>query len=201
MKAHWENIYENKGDKEVSWYQDVPETSLNFIAEFISDKTDNIIDVGAGNSNLIISLLNQGFSSLTALDVSGNALKRTKNKIGPKASHINWVESNILTYKPQHKFALWHDRAVFHFLTKQKDIKEYINLLTENLEKSGYFILSTFSENGPLKCSGLAISRYNKEDLIELFGENFKLLACHTENHTTPFETEQNFIYAVFQKK
>jgi len=201
MKSHWENIYDKKGDEEVSWYQEVPITSLELVNKYSASKEDKIIDVGAGNANLIIELVDKEYSNLSALDISKNALKRTKNKLGSKAEKISWIVSDILEYKSDEEFTIWHDRAVFHFLTKEEDIKIYSDLMSDKIKKGGVLILATFSKEGPLKCSGLEISQYNKEGLIDIFGEDFELLESFTENHITPFETNQDFIYTVWRRK
>ncbi len=201
MKSHWENIYSKKGDQEVSWYQETPSSSLDLINKNSIDKESDLIDVGAGNSNLIIELNKQGFKNLTALDISGKALERTKEKLGPKADEINWVETDILDFEPDKTFDVWHDRAVFHFLTNENEIKQYVDLVSKNLSPGGLFILSTFSSEGPLKCSGLEISQYNEAQLVKLFGTSFELKSCFTKDHITPFSTKQNFIHAVFSKK
>lgn len=201
MKSHWENIYEKKEDQEVSWYQEKPITSLNLMNKYTNSKDESIIDVGAGNSNLVIELLNSGYNSLTALDISSNALKRTQEKLGEKANDISWVASDILNYSTSNQFKLWHDRAVFHFLTSAKEVNNYINIVYNNILNDGYFILSTFSKDGPLKCSGLEISQYNEVELIELFRDKFELVESFTENHVTPFNTNQDFIWVVFWKK
>ena len=201
MKSHWENIYSKKGDQEVSWYQETPSSSLDLINKNSIGKDSEIIDVGAGNSNLIIELNKQGFKNLTALDISGKALERTKEKLGPKADEINWVETDILDFEPDKTFDVWHDRAVFHFLTDETEIKQYVDLVSKSLSSRGLFILSTFSSEGPLKCSGLEISQYNEAQLVELFGTSFDLKSCFTKDHITPFDTKQNFIHAVFSKK
>mgnify|MGYP002713015709 CR=1 FL=1 len=200
-KQHWENVYTTKNDGEVSWYQEKPTTSLKVITNLNLTKEANCIDIGGGNSNLIGELQNQDYSNLSVLDISEKALERTKTKLGKKANLVNWIVSDIINFKPKLLFDVWHDRAVFHFLTKPEDITNYVKLVGASIKTNGYFILATFSKTGPLKCSGLDISQYNKEELIELFKENFKLVNSFEEVHQTPFNTEQNFIYAVFQKK
>lgn len=201
MKSHWENIYENKEDTEVSWYQESPETSLNLIMKYHNTVHDKFIDVGAGNSNLTSELLGKGFNDLTALDISKNALNRTMKKLKEKSSLVNWVPSNILEFHTTEKFDIWHDRAVFHFLKSDEDVQQYINLVSQSINQNGHFILSTFSKDGPIKCSGLEISQYNIDELNQLFSHDFDLVESFTENHITPFNSNQDFIYTVWKKK
>ncbi len=200
-KQHWENVYNTKNDDEVSWYEENPKTSLNLINELGLAHEAAIIDIGGGNSNLIGTLQKQEFSKLFVLDISAQALERTKNKLGKNATSIQWIVADILDFKPNQLFDVWHDRAVFHFLTTKNDIATYVNLVSKSINKDGYFILATFSKSGPLKCSGLDISQYNKEELLTLFSKEFNLINSFEEVHQTPFETEQNFIYTLFQKK
>jgi 2-polyprenyl-3-methyl-5-hydroxy-6-metoxy-1,4-benzoquinol methylase len=200
-KQHWENVYETKSDDEVSWYEETPATSLSLITDLNLNKDAVIIDVGGGNSNLIGKLQQQGFSKLSVLDISKKALERTKYKLEQKAEKIQWIVSDILDFQPNQQYDLWHDRAVFHFLTQSEDIDSYVELVSQSVKKNGYFILATFSKSGPLKCSGLKISQYDKETLLGLFNAEFNLIKSFEEVHHTPFNSEQNFIYNLFQKK
>lgn len=201
MKEHWENIYANKGDQDVSWYQAIPTTSIQLIENHLHQKEKPVIDIGGGNSNLTSELTKKGFSKLNVLDISKNALERTSKKLGEKSNQINWINSNVLELKSDIKYSLWHDRAVFHFLTTQQEKEAYKQVLLNLLDQNGIFILSTFSKSGPLKCSGLNISQYDIEDFNELFSDSFELIETFTEDHTTPFDTTQNFIYSVWRKK
>jgi cyclopropane fatty-acyl-phospholipid synthase-like methyltransferase len=199
-KQHWENVYETKGDLEVSWYQDVPNESLELVAELKLEKEAAIIDVGGGNSNFTAELLKKGYSNLSILDISQKALNRTKEKIGSTAN-VDFIATDILDFKPKTLFDLWHDRAAFHFLTEEKQIQQYADLVSNSIVSGGFFILSTFSTSGPLKCSGLEISQYSKEKLEYLFKNTFEMVKSFETVHATPFDTEQNFIYAVFRKR
>ena len=200
-KQHWENVYETKSDDEVSWYEETPTTSLSLISDLNLNKDAVIIDVGGGNSNLIEKLQLQDFSNLSVLDISKKALERTKYKLRQKAKNIQWIVSDILDFQPNQKYDVWHDRAVFHFLTESEDIDNYVQLVSQSIKKNGFFILATFSKSGPLKCSGLEISQYDKETLLDLFNAEFNLIKSFEEVHHTPFDSEQNFIYSLFQKK
>ena len=200
-KEHWENVYENKGDQEVSWYEELPSTSLSLIKKHYTSQDTKIIDVGGGNSNLTKELLKSGYQNLSVLDISAKALEKTKEKLGTSAIAVEWIVSDITEFETTKTYNLWHDRAVFHFLTTEEDKSSYLNTIKQSLSHGGIFILATFSKNGPLKCSGLEISQYDKEGLLELFGNDFELLESFEEDHTTPFNTLQNFIYTVWQRK
>ncbi|MEZ4773784.1 MAG: class I SAM-dependent methyltransferase [Bacteroidia bacterium] len=200
-KDHWENVYETKSDQEVSWYQEIPDTSLNLINSLSLDKEDSIIDIGGGNSNLVSELSKKGFTNLSVLDISAKSLERTKSKLGQKSTEIQWIVSDILEFQPPQQYSLWHDRATFHFLIHENDILQYVNIVSKAIKKEGYLIVATFSASGPKKCSGLEITQYSKEKLQSLFHESFELIQSFEEVHKTPFETEQNFVYTIFKRK
>ena len=197
-KEHWENIYSTKGMQEVSWFQQVPETSLALIQKVAPAKDAAIIDVGGGDGFLADNLLELGYTNITVLDISENAINRAKARVGKSAEKVKWIVSDITKFVPEQQYAVWHDRAVFHFLTKEKDINSYKELV--NSAVSGYFVLATFSDEGPNKCSGLEICKYSELDLKKQFEEAFKVVDSFKENHNTPFETIQNFTFSVFQK-
>jgi len=198
-KEHWESVYETKTPQQVSWTQETPKTSLDFIASLNVKKTARIIDIGGGDSKLVDYLLDDGYKNITVLDISKNALERAKKRLGDRAELVHWVVSDITTFKPDTSFDVWHDRAAFHFLTSPKDINNYIKLTEKVI--SGYMILGTFSKNGPEKCSGLTISQYSEKTLEQTFSNAFTTLNCKTEDHTTPFNTTQNFVFCTFKKK
>jgi len=200
-KDHWENVYETKSDQEVSWYQEIPVTSLNVINSLSLDKEDSIIDIGGGNSNLVSELSNKGFTNLSVLDISAKSLERTKSKLGLKSTEIQWIVSDILEFQPPQQYSLWHDRATFHFLIQENDVLQYVNIVSKAIKKGGFLIVATFSTSGPKKCSGLEITQYSKEKLQSLFHESFELIQSFEEVHKTPFETEQNFVYTIFKRK
>ena len=197
-KEHWENIYSTKGMQEVSWFQQVPETSLALVQKVAPAKDAAIIDVGGGDGFLADNLLELGYTNITVLDISENAINRAKARIGKLAEKVKWIVSDITKFVPEQQYAVWHDRAVFHFLTKEKDINSYKELV--NSAVSGYFVLATFSDEGPNKCSGLEICKYSELDLKKQFEEAFSVVDSFKENHSTPFETIQNFTFSVFQK-
>lgn len=199
-KTHWENIYKTKSSKEVSWYEPHLEKSLEIISTLGFSKEAEIIDIGGGASTLPDDLLTQGFENITILDISQEALKVSQERLGKDAGLIRWIEGDVtqVSLKPN-SYDLWHDRAVFHFLTKPEDRKNYVKNLASSLKLDGYALLATFGPNGPLKCSGLDIVRYSAESLQKELGEDFQLKESFTEIHKTPFDTAQEFLYCVFK--
>ncbi len=198
-KSHWENIYAIKTSQEVSWTQDKPETSLNFIHSFAVDKTAKIIDIGGGDSKLVDFLLEEGYENVSVLDISANALERAKKRLGKKALQVNWIVADITEFEPTEQYDIWHDRAVFHFLTEENDLKNYQNLVSKAVKN--YMIVGTFSTNGPLKCSGLEIKQQDEISLTSTFDAHFDKIECFTINHKTPFDTLQNFIFCSFKHR
>lgn len=200
-KAHWENVFSTKQETEVSWYQTNPKTSLDFIQKLNIAKDAKIIDIGGGDSYLIDGLLALGFTNLYILDISAKAIERLKNRLGEKAVNVTFIVSDVLDFKPDTTFDFWHDRASFHFLTSANQIAKYAELVCSAVAKDGKVVIGTFSENGPKKCSGLDITQYNEQKLTAVFETNFDLIASFTEDHKTPFDTIQNFIFCSFKKK
>jgi hypothetical protein len=196
---HWETIYNTKQLCEVSWYQPSPNESLQFIREFNILKTAKIIDVGGGDSFFVDKLLEQGYVNITVLDISETAINRAKKRLGEKADMVTWIVSDIVDFKPSQVYDFWHDRAAFHFLTNEEDINKYISLI--KLYVNGVLVIGTFSENGPKKCSGLDIQEYSEIGLEDQFTNDFQKITCFTEDHETPFETKQNFLFCSFKRK
>ena len=196
-KAHWETIYTTKTPEQVSWTQEKPAISLELIEAVNLPKSAKIIDIGGGDSLLVDFLLEAGYSEITLLDISQAALDRAKKRLGSKAALVTWICSDILDFKPTEMYQLWHDRAAFHFLTQPKSIATY----TELTEKHAVnLIIGTFSESGPLKCSGLEIKQYS-EKLMEIsFEKAFTKMECVFSDHVTPFDTTQHFIFCRFQR-
>lgn len=201
IKSHWETVFETKKETEVSWYQQKPELSISFFVKNSIPKDAKIIDIGGGDSYLIDNLLELGYINLFLLDVSENAIERIKKRLGKNSERVNFIVANILVFETDVKFDVWHDRASFHFLTASKDIQNYKDKLVELTNKKANLFIGTFSENGPKKCSGLNITQYNESSLTKLFEEDFLLTNSFIENHKTPFDTEQNFIFCNFKKK
>ncbi|MDB4089519.1 class I SAM-dependent methyltransferase [Flavobacteriales bacterium] len=198
-KKHWETVYETKTPDQVSWTQDIPQTSLDFINSFGLPKNANIIDVGGGDSNLVDHLIEAGYKNITVLDISGKAIERAKKRLGEKADSVIWIESDVTQFTPDKSYDIWHDRATFHFLTSEDQINSYKNIVSNHV--SGFMSIGTFSNNGPLKCSGLEISQYTSDSLLDAFNESFELTNSIIEDHKTPFDTFQNFVFCGFKKK
>lgn len=198
-KKHWETVYKTKNPDEVSWTQDIPKTSLEFIHSFGLNKTAKIIDIGGGDSKLVDYLLSQGFLNVTVLDISATSLERAKKRLGEKANKVNWIVSDITEFEPNMMFDVWHDRATFHFLTKTDQIQKYMK--TARNAVNGFLIIGTFSNNGPEKCSGLEIKQYNEAQLTSELKNGFDKIKCHTEDHQTPFKTMQNFLFCSFKRQ
>lgn len=200
-KPHWETVYTTKSADEVSWYQEHSQVSLNIIKRTGVTPQGNIIDVGGGASTLVDDLFTDGFQNLTVLDVSGAALRIAQERLGNRAVNVTWIEADItrVTLLPHH-FDVWHDRAVFHFLTSQTDRARYVETVSSAVKPGGHVIVATFGLNGPLRCSGLDVIRYSPDGLHEEFGTLFELVEHTEEVHHTPFGTEQQFIYCYCRK-
>jgi 2-polyprenyl-3-methyl-5-hydroxy-6-metoxy-1,4-benzoquinol methylase len=201
LKNHWDTIYATKKSNEVSWTEDVPATSLNFIHSFNISRDASIIDIGGGESKLVDFLLKEGFKDITVLDISEQAIKNAQTRLGNSASQVKWIVSDITEFRPTQHYDIWHDRATFHFLTTQEQIEKYVRTASESLGKSGFMTIGTFSENGPEKCSGLRIRQYSEINLELTLGSSFNKIRCIQEDHVTPFNTIQNFLFCSFSKK
>ena len=200
-KEHWEDVYKKKTDNQVSWYQVVPETSLRLINELQLPLDSSIIDIGGGNSNFTIELQKRGYNNLSVLDISGLALLRTKDKMGEGAKVVHWMEYDVLDLVELNRYDLIHDRATFHFLTNEADIKKYVDVVSDAMIGGGHLVISTFSLTGPEKCSKLQVSQYSSSRLSFLFKENFELTSSFSEVHTSPYNTTQDFIFCVFTRR
>lgn len=199
-KAHWENVYHTKKPSEVSWTQDVPQTSLDFILSCNIPKTAGIIDIGGGDSKLAGFLLDAGFTNITVLDISARALERARQRLGEKADLVKWIVQDITTFQPDASYEVWHDRATFHFLTAAEQVDRYLNIARQSINAGGYAVIGTFSTNGPEKCSGLPIKQYNEDTLTDQLSNGFKKVKCITESHVTPFNTTQHFLFCSFRR-
>ena len=198
-KEHGDNIYSTKSLEEVSWHQPIPKISLDFILSLGLAKDSPIIDVGGGDSFLVDSLLNEGYTDLTVLDISKVAIERAKIRLAKNANKINWIVSDIINFFPERKYSIWHDRAVFHFLRKEKEINSYLKSLNSGTAADGRLVLGTFAENGPIRCCALDVKRYSFNDLEKKMGDQFLIEKMINSIHQTPFKTEQsfNFIQAI----
>ena len=198
-KAHWETVYETKSPNEVSWTQAKPKTSIDLINSFNLPKSSSIIDVGGGDSLLVDFLLEDGYENITVLDISSKAIARAKKRLGAKAKKVKWIVSNVTDYMPSDSFDVWHDRATLHFLNDFNEINKYVGLVKKSVNKN--LVIATFSDEGPLKCSGIEIVQYTAEKMGNLFNDCFEKIDSFKQNHTTPFNTKQNFIFCSFMKK
>ena len=198
-KDHWEEVYNTKNPNQVSWTQEKPKTSLEFIHSFGLDKSAKIIDIGGGDSKLVDYLLDEGFENITVLDISAKSLEKAKNRLGSRAKMVNWIVCDISKFEPQTVYEVWHDRATFHFLTTRSEINKYVE--TAKKFVNGFITIGTFSENGPKKCSGLDIKQYSEEELTSELENGFEKIKCITEDHITPFNTKQNFLFCCFTNK
>ena len=198
-QQHWNKVYETKGVQEVSWYQPRPELSLALITASGSGKDAGIIDVGGGVSTLVDCLLDAGFTRLAVLDLSGTVLTQGRARLGARAAAVEWFEADVTAFVPPHRFGLWHDRAVFHFLTVADDRRRYVATLRQTLQPGGTVIMATFALDGPPKCSGLDVMRYDEQSIVGELGAEFTLQEVLRETHVTPWQSEQRFIYFRFQ--
>ena len=195
---HWEKVYASKQPNEVSWTQQTPQTSLDFIHRFNLSKEARIIDIGGGDSKLVDHLLSEGYENITVLDISAKAIDKAKQRLSERAADVTWIISDVIDFEPRLSYDVWHDRATFHFLTKDEEVKKYAAVVERAV--SGYLMIATFSDTGPEKCSGLTVKRYNEIQLAEEFAKSFEKIHCLQEDHVTPFHTRQNFLFCGFKK-
>ena len=200
LKEHWNTIYKTKQPSEVSWTQEVPAISLEFIRKNNVPKTARIIDIGGGDSKLVDFLLEEGYTDLSVLAISEAAVLRAKQRLGTGADKVKWIVSDVLDFKPVEKYDLWHDRAAFHFQTDPEKILKYLTILKNAV--NGMVIIGTFSVDGPKKCSGLEIKQYDENSMKEMFEKSgFKNIECKREDHHTPAGALQNFVFCSFKKQ
>ena len=198
---HWNHVYQTKPPDDVSWFQTRPATSLGLIEACGVGKGDGIIDVGGGVSVLVDFLLDAGYSKLAVLDISAAALDHAKGRLGARADAVDWFAVDVTTFVPTRQFGLWHDRAVFHFLTDKADRQKYVEAMKRTLTPDGHAVIATFATDGPEKCSGLAVSRYDGPAISAELGAGFQLLEQVNETHVTPWKTEQRFSYFRFARR
>lgn len=194
-KEHWEAVYANKSPLEVSWYQKEPALSLSLIEQAGVAPHEAILDVGGGASLLVDRLAAAGYHHLSVLDISGKALDVARIRLGNSAGEIEWYESDITEFDPPHTYALWHDRAVFHFLTTSGDRERYVERLKRALRPGGHLVLGAFALGGPTRCSNLEIVQYDAHKLLDTLGEGFSLVEERSERHITPANREQKFSF------
>lgn len=199
-KKHWEQVYTNKSPLEVSWFQNEPSLSLQLINESGIKKDAAIIDIGGGASRLVDHLLEQGYQNMAVLDLSSSAIQHARLRLGDRQSQVEWFIEDVTGFNPPRKFDLWHDRAVFHFLTDAADRQQYKHHLQQGLITGGHLIIATFAIGGPEKCSGLDIVQYDANKISAELGDDYQLVDVHYELHITPAEKEQKFNYFHFKK-
>ncbi len=198
--THWEEVYAAKPANSVSWFQPSAERSLRLISEAAAGKDAAIIDVGGGASTLIDGLLASGFDDVTVVDLSRSALEVSKARLGDRASRPAWIAGDILSLdSPPHRFDIWHDRAVFHFLINDVDRRAYLGKVRHALKPGGHVVIATFDEDGPQRCSGLPVRRYSAGELAAEFGAPFTLVRHEHETHVTPGGGSQAFVYCLFR--
>ena len=199
-KTHWENVYTRSSPLGVSWYQEEPTLSLQLIRSTKLAPDAPIIDVGGGASILVDKLCDEGYNNVGVLDVSAQALGLARERLDERAGAVEWYEADITTFEPPHPFSLWHDRAVFHFLTSPDDRDKYRSVLEKALEPGGHLVIMAFAIGGPQKCSGLDVEQYDASKLSAELGHGFRLLETGHETHLTPSGNQQRFAYFHYQK-
>ena len=200
-KEHWEQVYQTKSVDDVSWYQVRPTASLKLIESSGVKKDEAIIDVGGGASVLVDFLLEAGFHRLAVLDISETALERARQRLGTAFAQVEWIQADVTRFDPTRRFNLWHDRAVFHFLTDKDDRQHYVETLKRTVSPHGHVIIATFAIDGPTKCSGLEVVRYETTSICAELGAGFQLVEQVEETHMTPWDTKQKFSYFRFARK
>lgn len=201
LKKHWETVYSDPEKVEHTWTQALPERTLLLLERISIDKSLPIIDIGGGDSQLVDHLLNAGYSNITVLDISEHAIERSKTRLGLRAKEVSWIVTNILEFEPSQHYAIWIDRATFHFLQTPEEIEKYASVVKKSVAMNGSMIISTFSESGPSSCSGLPVKRYSKYELTDVFKSHFDRKQTILEDHKTPANTIQQFIYCWFQRR
>jgi SAM-dependent methyltransferase len=199
-QSHWEHVYDTKQQDEVSWFEHEPSTSLELIDACGLDRDDGIIDVGGGASRLVDGLLARGYGALGVLDIAGSALRVARERLGAASHDVSWFEEDVTAFDPPREWGLWHDRAVFHFLTEAADREAYLRVLERSLAPGGWVVLATFAADGPSRCSGLDVVRYDQDALLAELGAGFTLHQAVHKVHTTPSGAEQRLLYARFQR-
>jgi trans-aconitate methyltransferase len=198
--AHWQTVYTTKAENEVSWFQENPTTSLRLISDANTSANSAIIDIGGGASRLVDALVARGFRSLAVLDISAAALDAAKTRLGSASANIEWIVADVTTWQPARTYDIWHDRAAFHFLTEAVDRDAYIDRLKSAVTPGGQVIIGTFALDGPEKCSGLQVTRYDAKSLAEALGPAFELADNFAEPHRTPWSAIQLFQFSRFRR-
>lgn len=200
-QSHWQNVYLNKGEQQVSWTQFDPQPSLGLIEKYSGGRSASIIDIGGGAARLVDALLAHGFAAITVLDLSEAALQSAKTRLGEQGASVRWVAADVTAWPPPLAFDIWHDRAAFHFLVDAGDRAAYVDRLHAGVKTGGHAIIATFAPDGPEKCSGLPVQRYDAEALSETVGSAFALVEHQPHRHLTPWGAEQSFQFSVLRRR
>jgi trans-aconitate methyltransferase len=200
-QSHWQNVYLSKGEQQVSWTQADPQPSLGLIEKFAPGRDASIIDVGGGASRLVDALLAHGFAAITVLDLSEAALQSAQARLGEQGATVQWIAADATAWQPAQSFDIWHDRAAFHFLVEQSDRAGYIERLNAGVKPGGHAIIATFAPDGPEKCSGLQVQRYDPESLSRTIGSAFDLVEHQGHRHVTPWGAAQSFQFSVLRRR
>ncbi len=200
-QSHWQNVYQTKGERDVSWFQEVPAISLDLIRATGAGPDASIIDIGGGASRLVDALVREGFRSLSVLDVSEKALATSRERLGPSAKNVTWIVADVTAWRPDKGYDVWHDRAAFHFLTEPADRAAYAECVRNAVRPGGHIIIGTFAPDGPERCSGLPVLRHDATSIGELLGPSFKLIESRRHDHQTPGGSIQRFQFSRFQRQ
>jgi len=198
-QGHWQNVYGTKSEHEVSWFQETPEISLEIIRSVGTPAGASIIDVGGGASRLVDCLLDSEFTSISVLDLSEKALETSQARLGTRSPDVDWIVSDVTAWQPSRTYDLWHDRAAFHFLTDKGDQAAYAECVHKAVKQGGFVIIGTFASDGPERCSGLPVVRYDAESLMNTLGNSFVLLNSQKHDHLTPGGAVQKFQFSLFR--
>lgn len=199
--THWEQLWGQRDEQDVSWFQAQPRRSLELIREAAPQAHAPIIDVGGGASRLVDELLDSGYRDVSVLDVAPTSLDRARQRLGPRAAQVTWTVGDVLEVAFERAYAVWHDRAVFHFLTDPADQRRYVDQLAAAVASGGHVIIATFGTDGPTRCSGLPVQRYHPAELAAALGDDFDARRFVDEVHVTPTGAEQAFVYGLFQRR
>ena len=199
-QVHWDKVYASRESNDVSWFQEVPQTSLDFMNTYKMAPSARIIDIGGGDSRLVDFLLDNGYQNVTVLDISSEAIEKTKKRLGVRAAQVEWIISDVTDFAPEAQYDFWHDRAAFHFLTTEEGIEKYLANARKAVVENGVLTIGTFSIDGPKKCSGLDVKQYSEVSMASQLSHGFKKIKCVLEDHLTPFSTLQHFIFCSFRR-
>jgi 2-polyprenyl-3-methyl-5-hydroxy-6-metoxy-1,4-benzoquinol methylase len=197
---HWNGVYTAKAENEVSWFQSSPEASLDLIGRFGGLARASVIDIGGGASRLVDALVAAGWRDLTVLDLSSVALGAARKRLGEAASHVEWIVTDVTQWRPHRTYDVWHDRAAFHFLTQAADRAAYVAALDAAVPSGGHAIIATFAPDGPERCSGLPVVRYDPQELAKVIGPSFELVGERRQLHATPSGGSQSFQFSVLRR-